>query len=188
MSFFWCLEHYLCLIKYYSFFFSFLHFNRVNWVIVDTLDLFWTMYLLNSSRVMPAWINSVHAVVRAEWFVILPGKWARFVISRRIDQSVFSPKGFFCTKWKKIGDRCDWWQLKGTIKGHGGRRPMIPKSLICCSGAVQRIIWSWVLFRSGYPEISKFACSGFCLAFSKFQLPLPCSSSSKSWILDHLML
>lgn len=129
--------------------FLFLHFNRVNWVIIDTLDLFGPFIC---------------------WIVF------------------FLLKVFFRTKWKKNGDRSDWWQLKGTIKGHGGRRPMIPKSLICCSGAVQRMIWSWVLFRSGYPEISKFACSGFCLAFSKFQLPLPCSSSSKSWILDHLML
>lgn len=188
MSFFWCLEHYLCLIKYYSFFLFFFAFQPSQLGNCWYFGPFWTIYLLNSSRVMPTWINSVHAVVRAEWFVILPGKWARFVISRRIDQSVFSPKGFFSyqmeEKWRPL-----WLMaIKGTIKGHGGRRPMIPKSLICCSGAVQRMIWSWVLFRSGYPEISKFACSGFCLAFSKFQLPLPCSSSSKSWILDHLML
>lgn len=81
--------------KYYSFFLFFFAFQPSQLGNCWYFGPFWTIYLLNSSRVMPAWINSVHAVVRAEWFVILPGKWARFVISRRIDQSVFSPKGFF---------------------------------------------------------------------------------------------
>lgn len=183
MSFFWCLEHYLCLIKYYSFFLFFFAFQPSQLGNCWYFGPFWTIYLLNSSesiRCMQLFVlNDLSSSLVNEHGLSYPAE---------LTKVFFLLKVFFRTKWKKNGDRCDWWQLKGTIKGHGGRRPMIPKSLICCSGAVQRMIWSWVLFRSGYPEISKFACSGFCLAFSKFQLPLPCSSSSKSWILDHLML
>lgn len=49
----------------------------------------------------------------------------------------------FCTKRKNFGDACDrYGNIKGTIRGHGGRRPMNPKNLKCSDGAVRRIMES----------------------------------------------
>lgn len=59
--------------------------------------------------------------------------------------------------------------IKGTIRGHGGRGLMIPKNLKCSDGAVRKIMESSTVIVER-PRMRNFTSSGFCVAFSKFQM------------------
>lgn len=75
--------------------------------------------------------------------------------------------------------------IQGTIRGRGGRRPVISKSLICSDGQFEGS--SGVEYCFGRNALRWVISLGFCVAFSKFQNSLPVSSS-KSWISYHLSL